>query len=932
MTLFKNLKTGTKIVVPFVFSLFVLVVVISIVTNYYFNKNYEQETQKLITGRINHVQKNIDDICSKALYGASICAGLDVVQRAYKAYYITNNLDSCSNIIESEFRSINDLIQTNTGLEARIQFHLPPAQSFIRCWTTTRGDDLSSYRKSLLKINKTHVPVTGIETERSGLVLVGISPVFSNRGKYFGSNEILFPINKLVEQLKDEQGEDFAIYMHSEQLKIATQFYENPITKINQENIRIGNFLFVDQTSEEFKVTNLTEPMLNAGFTGLSNFEVGDYKYACSPLKDFDGNTIGVAVFQLDVANYKSDMFNIRLSLIILLFALLFLTVWFAIWITGILITKEVKQVAKVLTHLSLGKLAKDLEVTSNDEMNQMKSALNALNNGLRRTASFANQIGKGNLEVNYEPLSDEDVLGNALIEMRNSLNVAVQTENKRRIEDEERNWITRGQAIIEEILRQQTDMFNSIAPNVIKGIVKYITATLGGIFIYIDDNPDDLYLDQVATFAYDRKKFLQKKIKVGEGLVGMAVLEKSTVFKTEIPKDYIEIKSAFGDTIPTSLLIVPLKFEENIFGVIELAAMHKFKPNEIKFVEKVAESIASAVSRDRTNRRTSNLLLQSRKQADELSQKESELRDNISKLQITQEEAAIQQAETKSFMDSVNQTIIRADFRLDGRLIYANPKFLETMQFLISEASGQHVSIFIEDKDRDTFTQDWRNLVHNGNLIEKRIRHKTKYGHVWLLSTFTPIFDINKRIDKVLFLGIDINQDRLKFLDFQGTLNAVDSSVCLSIYKPDGTIVKDNDILLNTLHYEFEETVNKNIFNFIDEEKMQHFRIVWNQVMSGQSVSFEEYMMTKEGEQKWFRGTYSPIRDYDGMIYKIIYLAVEITEYKAIEKRSLQQTEELRIKEQKLRISLEKFQSAKRDLDRLRKGVEPEINTTDGV
>jgi GAF domain-containing protein len=104
-----------------------------------------------------------------------------------------------------------------------------------------------------------------------------------------------------------------------------------------------------------------------------------------------------------------------------------------------------------------------------------------------------------------------------------------------------------------------------------------------------------EIYL--VASYAYDRVKHLQKTIQVGEGLVGRCVQEGNTIFLTDIPEDYIRIKSGLGEDNPRCLLIVPLRFNEEITGVIEIATLEIFEDFQIDFIERIGTSIASSIS-----------------------------------------------------------------------------------------------------------------------------------------------------------------------------------------------------------------------------------------------------------------------------------------------------------------------------------------------
>ncbi len=839
--------------------------------------NYQRETDKLLSEKAKKINTNIADISNKALYGASICSGLDVVQRAYKEYYITNNLDSCSGLIENEFRSINELLQRNTGMEAKIHFHLPPARSFIRCWTTKRGDDLSATRNSILQISKLHQAIAGIEIDKSGVVLRGISPVMSARGIYYGSVEIIFPLEKLIEQLTIEENEEYAIFLHTDQLKIATELAEQ---LSNEERMTLNNFKLINKTGDGLQLSNITAGMITKGFVQLSINEVENFKYAMIPLYDYEDKAIGVGVYQLDITEYLEYLTRINYSIMIVLLILLSVFIFVIVIVIKKAVTENVNLVAKILKQLALGKLAENIEVNTFDEIGEMKIAMNSLADSLQKTASFADQIGRGNLEADFTPLSDGDVLGNSLIEMRESLKQANKIEFERRKEDELRNWARIGQAKIDAILRQHTESIEDLGHQIINNIVHYLNANIGGLFITYEEN-ETKYLQMVSAYAYDRRKYLNKKIRFGEDLVGMCAIEKETVYKKEIPDDYIEIKSAFGETVPKYLLLVPLKFEGNVTGVIELASIKEFSKNETTFVEQISDSIASAISIALINSRTTELFAQSRKQAEELVKKETELKKNIEQLKTMQGKAARQQAEIGGFVNAVNQTVIRANLSLEGRFLYMNAKFLETLKYTPGEVTGQHLHLFLEDRDKENFDKKWKKLITIGETIEMRIRHKAKHGTIWCLSTFTPIRNEYSEIVKVLFMAIDINEDRIINLDYAGTINAIENSILKSEYRPDGTIIRDNELFLKTLGYSIEETQGNNLFDFLSDEKLRLFKGLWNQVLSGVPTINQEMMYTKSGIEKWFQGTYTAVKDYDGIIYKIIYIATEITNQK---------------------------------------------------
>jgi GAF domain-containing protein len=170
---------------------------------------------------------------------------------------------------------------------------------------------------------------------------------------------------------------------------------------------------------------------------------------------------------------------------------------------------------------------------------------------------------------------------------------------------------------------------------------VEYLGANQGGIFVVGEDESGSACLDLVACYAYYRQKFLQKRLGMNEGLVGRCALERETIYLTDIPANYIRITSGMGEANPRCLLLVPMIMNDELFGVFEIASFTEIQPFQVEFVEKIAETIASALSTVRFNMQTARLLEQSKVQAEELATREEEMRQNMEELRATQEQSA---------------------------------------------------------------------------------------------------------------------------------------------------------------------------------------------------------------------------------------------------------------------------------------------------
>jgi len=313
---------------------------------------------------------------------------------------------------------------------------------------------------------------------------------------------------------------------------------------------------------------------------------------------------------------------------------------------TSTYISTMINKLKLTFLQLSKGELPKLLEIKTADEIGDMSLAVNNLIEGLNRTSQFALEIERDNYDSEFKPLSENDILGNSLFNMRNRLhNTKLETE-KRKNEDNQRKWAADGISEFQEFLRQHTSDIQAFTQKIINKIIKYIDINQGAIFILDDSDKSTPVLKLSAAYAYDREKYFNKEILLGEGLVGTCAIDKNVVYVTDLPEDYIEIESGLGNSNPQNLLVVPLKSEDNVLGVIELASFTPIEKYQIDFVEKLTEHLASTLQSIKINEQTATLLEQSQFQAAEMSRQESEMRQNLEEMRATQEELSRREQE----------------------------------------------------------------------------------------------------------------------------------------------------------------------------------------------------------------------------------------------------------------------------------------------
>lgn len=540
-----------------------------------------------------------------------------------------------------------------------------------------------------------------------------------------------------------------------------------------------------------------------------------------------------------------------------------------------------------------------------NDKQSKLLLDLNGEKEKNRRVYHFTEQLRQGSF-TGKEVLLSNDELSKSLINLRDTLERREKEERIRKEQEDQRHWITEGLATFGAVLRETSNDLETLSYSVVSELAKYLKSQLVGIFVIDDSDQNNKFIEQTGAFAYGRKKFADIKLEWGEGLVGACILEQKTVFLKDVTDGYVQITSGLGKANPRSVLIVPLIFNEEVFGALEIASLKVFEEFEVEFVEKVAESIASTISSLKINMRTSKLLADSQNQQLIMKRQDEEMRSSMKELRQTQIEAAKQSEQFISFTNSVNHTMIRAEYSIDGILMYANTKFLHKLGYTSNkEIEGQHISLFINEKDREWFDDLWMRLKDGGEHFEGDMKHVSKQGtDLWTMATYVSVRDQNGVPEKILFLGIDMTESKKQSLDYTGQIDALNHSTIKAEFSPGGKINDFNEKFQEAMIYEPIELQDKTIFDFINPSEINEFSIIWKNVIAGVPFERRIKMVTRNGAEKWFHGTFSIVHDMYGDIAKVIYIAYDITNQISIERKNKVQTEKLKEQEEKLQHS----------------------------
>ncbi len=353
-------------------------------------------------------------------------------------------------------------------------------------------------------------------------------------------------------------------------------------------------------------------------------------------LEGFDWSLISFTPVSYFAVGMSSAMVKL-----LLLFVVLFII---AVVVTRVVINSIVRRLNRlqsVTISLSTGQNPGVIEVTSNDELGQATEAFNTLYHRIIDAAGFAGRLSQGDFTQDFPPLSEQDSFAIAFNTLTKELRKNMHQIEITKQQDDLAMWENNGIAQFNDLLRQSNNDIKALSFIIIEHLVEYLDANQGGVFLVEGESEQDKYISQVAAFAYDRRKYSHKRIEIGEGLIGNCYLEKKLIYLSKVPEDYLEITSGLGSSLPACLLIVPLINDKDVLGFIEIASFVSFEEHQIKFMEKLADNIAATFSTVKLNTRTAELLEESKRRANEITQQEEEMRQNMEEMQATQEELA---------------------------------------------------------------------------------------------------------------------------------------------------------------------------------------------------------------------------------------------------------------------------------------------------
>lgn len=515
-------------------------------------------------------------------------------------------------------------------------------------------------------------------------------------------------------------------------------------------------------------------------------------------------------------------------------------------------------------------------------ELAMLSSELKLRDDQITNASNFIQAIENSDFRAEIPDLLDNTALGNSLESMKKHLNALAASEQKR-------NWLNTGLANFADILRNKKSLtLKELSDEIISNLVKYLNANQGAIFI-LDGTESEPYLQMIACYAYNRKKYLDRKIEVGDGLAGQCFLEKQTIFLREIPEGYVKITSGLGEATPKSLFLSPLLVNESIYGVVELASLYEFESHHFDFVQKLSENIAATIKSTKESERTVNLLNASQQQAEELRAQEEEMRQNVEEMQATQEEMKRKSdelssatAEMRGIISGIDATMATIEFTPDGQIVKANDNFLQTMGYTNQEIRGKHHRMFVPEQEANSieYTRFWQRLGDGDSITGLFSRVNSKGDFVWLNAIYNPITDAKGNVVKVVKFATNVTQQQEMSAENAGVRNAIDSTMATIEFTPDGTVLNANDNFMTVMKYKLSEIKGKHHRMFVPKEisSTADYQSFWKKLGNGEAVSGVFKRVSSDGNVIWLNAIYSPITNASKQVVKVVKYASDIT------------------------------------------------------
>ncbi|MGW5638159.1 HAMP domain-containing protein [Streptomyces sp. NPDC003832] len=300
---------------------------------------------------------------------------------------------------------------------------------------------------------------------------------------------------------------------------------------------------------------------------------------------------------------------------------------------------EEVTRVAReVGTEGQLGGQARvrDVDGTWRDLTESVNEMAGNLTRQVRAIARVATAVTRGDLNLKI----DVDASGE-IQELQDYINKMIANLRDTTIANKEQDWLKGNLARISALMQGRRDL-QDVASLIMSELTPVVSAQHGAFFLAMPDagqaGEDHYELRMLGSYGYSMGS-MPTSFRPGEALVGTAAQEKRTILVENAPSGYLKISSGLGEAPPAQVIVLPVLFEGQVLGVIELASFTPFTQIQKDFLNQIAEMIATSVNTISVNTKTEVLLKQSQELTEQLQERSAELENRQKALQASNAE-----------------------------------------------------------------------------------------------------------------------------------------------------------------------------------------------------------------------------------------------------------------------------------------------------
>ncbi len=349
----------------------------------------------------------------------------------------------------------------------------------------------------------------------------------------------------------------------------------------------------------------------------------------------------------------------------------------------------------------------------------------NSISKPLTQGVEFASSIASGNFHVSFD-LDRQDEIG----DLANALNHMAKTLRE---EDERKNaedWLINGKGHLDDTLRGEQDI-ERLCQTYISFLVKYIDAKLGLVYL-VTQQGDTLHL--IASHAFSERDGNYNKLNFGQGLVGQAALERQTLIFNNLLGNAPSLNFSVGRKIPPHFAILPLVYDDEVLGVIQLGGFNPFSELDKRFLERCKESISIALQSAQSRNKVQQLLHETREQAEAL--KAHQIETERTNKELEEQAAALRSSEAKLQEQQEELRIINEELQEQTKALQESQVRLQQQQeeLRVTNEELEERNQALQDQKDATFAQNRKLEKIQGELelkaeeVERASRYKTEF------------------------------------------------------------------------------------------------------------------------------------------------------------------------------------------------------------